>query len=139
MNILDHSGHSRGFPSKLFKFSFGRLLLPAYPLLYRSRPALGETSPSSTLKDQSRELRYLAKRLVLFTSVVTWKQAVDRSGVRRRRLSILLAHCETSHFFGVQLKVDLSRASVDWERASSSFSNAVLITLSSCSRSSSIS
>ena len=45
-------------------------------------------------------------------------------------------HTETSPFFGIQLKDDLSRAQVDWERASS-FTNAVLFTLRSSSRSSS--
>ena len=122
MNILDHSVHSRGFPSKLFNFRFGRQLLSAYLLLYRSRPALGETFRSWALEEWSRELRHSVKSQCLFTSVVTLKRGVDRSD--DRRLTILPAQSEISILFGVQLKGNLSRALVDWERTSS-FSNAV--------------
>ena len=102
-------------------------------LLYR-RPALGESSRSSTLEEKSCELRYREKWLCLFTSGVASKRAVDRSCVRR--LSILLTPSETSLLFGVQLKVELSQALIDWERTSS-FSNALIFTSRSSSRSSS--
>ena len=102
-------------------------------MFYR-RTALAETFRSSTLGYRSCELRYREKWLCLFTSGVALKLANDRSVVRR--LSILLAQSDTSLFFGVQLKGDWYRAPVDWERASL-FSNAVLFTLRSSSRSSS--
>ena len=56
VNVVDHSGHSRGFPSKFFIFSFVRLVPTEYLLVYH-KPALR----FSVLVERTREFRYSEK------------------------------------------------------------------------------
>ena len=110
MNILDHSGHSRGFPSKLFNFSFGALVGYCY------------------LNNHC----YIVDQL--------WGKLLGLQHLRNGLLNCAIVWSDSafSQQGCFKAKGDSSRALVDWERTAS-FSNAVLFTLRSRSGPSSIS
>ena len=132
MNILDHSGHSRGFPWKLsVSASVGYYYLNSQCCIV------------DQLWGKRLGLQHLRIDLVN-CAFVRSDYTCSYQGLLRSELLIALVlegcqYCWPSvrHlFFGVQLKGDLSRAPVDWKRASSFF-NDVIFTLRCSSRSSS--
>ena len=108
--MLDHSGHSNVFPSKLINFNFGKVL-PLECQMFVHIPNLCKTFLSSTLGERSREFRHLEECLSSFRLGLTSKLDFVKIGLCVSLIA--LAHSNTPIFFGIQLKGDLSRAFVE--------------------------